>query len=78
MSLADTLNTKGVWPKVNRSKVGLWATDDQDQIVEGSHEGEGYVDPHPEGEDRGGYVVYWECDGEIAHYDEHDGEWLPG
>ena len=78
MSLADTLNAKDVWPHVKRSKVSLWGRDPRGNVVKATHEGEGYVDPHPEGEDRGGYVVFWEVEGETALYDETKGEWYEG
>jgi len=71
-ALADELNKLDAWPEVHRGKVTL-----QDQNGNALNiEGEGYVDEHPEGSDRGGFVPYWERNGSVVHYDENGLGWL--
>lgn len=72
--LAEELNRLEAWPDVNRGKVTLQDQDGNPLIPE--VEGEGYVDPHPEGSDRGGYVPYWERNGAQVYYDENGEGWV--
>lgn len=38
-------------------------------------DGEGYIDEHPEGSERGGYVIIWERDGTKCYFSEVSNEW---
>ena len=69
--LADELNNLGAEPFVNKGKTTLRDKDCNDLDVEG----EGYVDSHPEGEDRGGYVPYWNRNGIEVYWDENGEFW---
>ena len=69
--LHDELNELNAEPKTNKGEVTLEDQDGNPLEVEGK----GYVDEHPEGSDRGGYVPYWERGEEQAFYEEEDG-WL--
>lgn len=72
--LRDELNKLEAWPEPNKGKVNLEDQDGKPLEVEG----EGWLDAHPEGSDRGGYVPYWVRGEERAYYDETGGEWLSG
>lgn len=91
VSLADKLNRYGVNATVSKGKVSLEAvptdldalcdsegtvTDAEfDQFLTDLDGFEAHVDAHPEGRDRGGYVVWVERNGEAAWYSESDCEW---
>ena len=68
--LCTTFNATNVFPRVSKGVVTLY-TDQGNQTKPYVCEGKGYVDPHPEGADRGGYVPFWEVDGVLVY---HDGE----
>jgi hypothetical protein len=70
--LCNTLNTAKVFPRVSKSVVTLHADQGDNQTATPYVcEGKGYVDEHPEGSDRGGYVPFWEVDGVAVYwYDE--------
>ena len=77
-SLAQRLNEARIWPNTERGKVTLFKQDEEGDATEEKvvgFDGEGYVDEHPEGSDRGGFVPYWESGGEKAYHYEPDGEW---
>lgn len=66
----------GCWPRVNKGVVTLIREDETGKEIEvplpdGST---AYVDDHPEGSDRGGYVPFVEINGIQACYDS-SGEW---
>jgi len=68
--LAEELNQKSAFPDVNKGKVQILGIDEKPIDCPGT----GYVDAHPEGADRGGYVPYWECNGAKAYYSSNE-EW---
>lgn len=94
MTLLDKLNRYGVTGSVSKGVVTLEANpDDLDELcdTEGVVNDqefsnfldeldtyEAYLDDHPEGSDRGGYVVWVEKDDDRCYYYEPDGEWECG
>jgi len=72
--LHDELNKLEAWLKTNKGKVNLEDQDGKPLEVEG----EGWVDEHPEGSDRGGFVPCWVRGAELAYYDEFGEEWMLG
>jgi hypothetical protein len=85
-ALRDLLEKEKVIISSNKGKVTLMQEDDEGNEKEFSLEALGYtevssyIDSHPEGSDRGGYVPYVEAVGpDKKHYNvyyyEHDG-WI--
>ena len=80
-SLTSRLNAAEVHPKVSEGKVvGLfrYGPDNETEIdVPMAEFGitDGYIDAHPEGSDRGGYVPFVFADKVSSHYDETGGDW---
>lgn len=81
--LAGELNDVGpIWPVCSRGVVTGFDTEDGQRIDLGDLElpggplTEGYIEAHPEGSDRGGYVPTVFRGEEQAHYDENAGVWV--
>jgi hypothetical protein len=86
-SLADRLNQAKAFPeRISRGKFELCKFTDEVDPSTQCYENDGpcvgfegcelYLDDHPEGSDRGGYVVFCELNGETAHFDEGMGDWV--
>ena len=73
--LASTLSENIIIPIVKRSKVTLLALKENNKDEKVKTQGKGYVDPHPEGADRG-FVPFWEINGIKAYFNGE--EWLEG
>jgi hypothetical protein len=80
--LAEYLNSNDIVPECAKGRVSLVRRDDSDEFIplaleELSSIGfiEDYVEEHPEGSDRGGYVPTIHTSDECAYYDESAGEW---
>jgi len=71
MTLAEQLNKVNALPQANEGKITL--VDEGDNEIE--FEGHGYLDEHPEGADRGGYVPFWFQGDKTAMYDVTACEW---
>jgi uracil phosphoribosyltransferase len=68
----------GVCPAVSKGVVTLMREKEteQEEVVPLPDGAKAYVDSHPEGSDRGGYVPYVElASGVSVYYYEGDGEW---
>lgn len=88
MTFAELLNENELVPSCKRGKVTLQVVspEDEDAYVKASAEvlervgfKSGYVEAHPEGSDRGGYVpTVYSRDEEVAYYDENGDGWLEG
>lgn len=82
MTLAEQLNKDNVFAEIKKSQVCLSIprrfdtnTHCWEDYVPYHISGHGYVDPHPAGSDRCGYVPFWRRDNEVAFYMELQGEW---
>jgi len=78
--LAKEMNERHYSPATMRGKVTLVQnfykddTWDHEEVVT-NYSGEGYLEDHPEGADRGGYVPYWERGDATAYYSSNE-EWV--
>ena len=76
--LAEYLNSNEIMPDCAKGQVYLMndkyvpLTDDE---LKSMGFVEGYVEAHPEGADRGGYVPTVHTANECAYFDENAGEW---
>ncbi len=70
-SLAARLNEIGAQPEASEGKIYL--IDEEGKNIE--FDGHGYLDAHPEGADRGGYVPFWFQGDESALYSIGACEW---
>jgi hypothetical protein len=75
MSLADRLNELGCKPRCERGQVTLTHDPAQAEVV-AELDIDGYLDSHPEGAGRGGYVPYVFSEGESAFYCDIEGVWF--
>jgi len=77
--LAQKLNADGVYPtSMGKGQVALFKDDDQGNEIDVTAnypDIELYIDEHPEGADRGGYVPWAEAGSDTAFYYGPDGEW---
>jgi hypothetical protein len=66
----------GYWPVISKGRVvGLENDEGEKPLPDGVV---GYVDAHPEGSDRGGYVPFLETDGEQVYHYACKWRWLSG
>ena len=78
MNTDELLNyLEGTYPEVDKGKVTLYRDTPEGEVEVPLPEGaKGYVDAHPEGSDRGGYVPWLEVPGASpVFYYEPTGEW---
>lgn len=80
--LAEYLNTNNMMPKCAKGRVSLVKYTEDDEYIPLTTDElrsidftEGYIEAHPEGVDRGGYVPTVHTANECAYYDENAGEW---
>ncbi len=72
MTFADLLNASGAMPNPGDARVDLDSLEHADEL-EGT---ECWLDEHPEGAKRGGYVPYASLGGYTAMYDQIDEAWV--
>ena len=72
MALHDELNE--IKPQIYPKQGKVLLKDDNGEDLD--FEGEGYIDAHPEGADRGGYQSYWKRGDELAVFDDQDWCWF--
>lgn len=84
MSLAEELTSMELVPYCERGQVTLVKydvnsrnyTNVPQEVIDRLGVVEGYIDEHPEGSDRGGYVPTVFAGDDAAYYDENEGEWV--
>jgi len=79
-AFVKSLNDAGVYPMVCEGEVTLVKEDDEGNEVEVALSEfniiKGYVDEHPEGSDRGGFVPWVRLNDDVeAYHMENDGCW---